>query len=300
MGSHVGNEQDILNSLECLSNGFLSLEPILVVQCLEISQILLLIFLSRHSFTSLLVHFTMELIDQVKTITCAFKLKKPSHVANCFKLGLSKYNVFLDTEHIKTIVISGHVSLCIRHILENQHHQALFTLNTMEQYLLNQNDEFFCLMCYLKALANFNLEEFEITLCYLSQMVECLMEPFIESRCYLLLGRTHLKMGNSDLAMQSLEKLKDSEFSNIMAYYMSLHYEMNNMQFMQMVVLEQASKVKLVTIYFVLVAAAYHINILYNNLKWLFREILMDIKGMRNCPIVTQQRCLLFYTLNQI
>jgi len=242
----------------------------------------------------------MELIDQVKTITCAFKLKKPSHVANCFKLGLSKYNVFLDTEHIKTIVISGHVSLCIRHILENQHHQALFTLNTMEQYLLNQNDEFFCLMCYLKALANFNLEEFEITLCYLSQMVECLMEPFIESRCYLLLGRTHLKMGNSDLAMQSLEKLKDSEFSNIMAYYMSLHYEMNNMQFMQMVVLEQASKVKLVTIYFVLVAAAYHINILYNNLKWLFREILMDIKGMRNCPIVTQQRCLLFYTLNQI
>jgi len=182
----------------------------------------------------------------VKTITCAFKLKKPRHVANCFKLGLSKINVFLDTESIKTIIISGHVSLCVRQILENQHQQALSTLNTMEQYL-DQNDEFFCLMCYLKALANFNLEEFEITLCYLSQMVECLMEPFIKSRCYLLLGRTHLKMGNSDLALQSLEELKESEFNNIMAYYVSQHYGMNNMQFMQMVVLEQAIKVMLIT-----------------------------------------------------
>ncbi|XP_022173475.1 uncharacterized protein LOC111035945 isoform X1 [Myzus persicae] len=241
LGSHIGNEQDILNSLECLSNGFLGLEPILVVQCLEISQILLLIFLSQRSFTSLLVNFTMELINQVKTITCAFKVKKPNHVANCFKLGLSKINVFLDTEHMRTIITSGHVALCIRHILENQHQQALSTLNTIEQYV-NQNDEFFCLLCYLKALANFNLEQFEITLCYLSQMVKCLMEPFIKSRCYLLLGRTHLKMGNSDLAIQSLEELKESEFNNIMAYYVSQHYGMNNMQFMQMVVLEQAIK----------------------------------------------------------
>lgn len=248
LGSHVGNEQDILNSLECLSNGFLGLEPILVVQCLEISQLLLLIFSSQHSFASLLVPFTMEFIDQVKTIMFAFKLKKPRHVSNCFKLGLSKINVFLDTEHIKTIIINGHVSLCIRHILENHHQQALSTLNAMEQYL-NQNDEFFCLMCYLKALTNFNLEELEITLCYLSQMVECLMEPFIKSRCYLLLGRTHLKMGNSDLGMQSLEKLKGSEFNNIMAYYMSQYYEMNDMQFMQMVVLEQAIKVMLITMF---------------------------------------------------
>jgi len=189
----------------------------------------------------------MELIDQVNTIMCAFKLKKPRHVANCFKLGLTKINVFLDTEHIKTIIINGHVSLCIRHILENQHQPALSALNTMEQYL-KQNDEIFCLMCYLKALANFNLEEFEIALCYLSQMAECLMESFIKSRCYLLLGRTHLKMGNSDLAMQSLEKLKGSEFNNIMAYYMSQHYEINDMRFMQMVVLEQAIKVMLITI----------------------------------------------------
>jgi hypothetical protein len=124
----------------------------------------------------------MELIDKIKTITCAFKLKKSSHVADCFKLGLSKMNVFLDTEHIKTTIIIGHVSLCIRHILENQHQQALCTLNKMDQYL-NQNDEFFCLICYLKALANFNLDEFEMALCYLSQMVECPMEFFIKSRC---------------------------------------------------------------------------------------------------------------------
>ncbi|XP_025198606.1 uncharacterized protein LOC112596938 [Melanaphis sacchari] len=240
-GSHVGNEQDILNSLECLANRFLSLEPILVVQCLEISQLLLLIFLSRRSFTTLLVHFTMELIDKIKTITCAFKLKRPSHVFNCFKLGLSKINVLLDTEHIKTIIICGHVSLCIKNILENQHQQVLCTLNQMDEYL-SQNDEFFCLMCYLKALANYNLDEFEMTLCYLSQMVECPMEPFIRSRYYLLLGRTHSKMSNSDLAIQSFEKLKGSEFNNIMAYYMSQHYEMINMQFMQMVVLEQAIK----------------------------------------------------------
>lgn len=241
LGSLVGKEQDILNCLECLSNGFLGLEPILVVQCMEISQILLLIFLSRHSFSSLLVHFTTELMDQIKTITCAFKLNRPKHVVNCFKLGFSKINVFLDTEHIKTVIIIGHMSLCISHILENQYQQVLSTLDAMEQYL-NQNDEFFCLMCYLKAFANFNLEELNASLCYLSQMTECLMEPFIKSRCYLLLGRTHLKLGNSDLAMQSLEKLKESEFCIIMAYYMSQHYEMNNMQFMQMVVLEQAIK----------------------------------------------------------
>ncbi|XP_027852543.2 uncharacterized protein LOC114131500 isoform X2 [Aphis gossypii] len=240
-GSHVGNEQDILNSLECLANRFLSLEPILVVQCLEISQILLLIFLSRRSFTSLLVDFTMELIDKIKTITCAFKLKRPRHVVNCFKLGLSKINDFLDTEHIKTTIISGHVSLCIRHILENQNQQALCILNKMEQYM-NQNDELFCLMCYLKALVNFNLDELEMALCYLSQMVEYPMETFVKSRCYLLLGRTHSKIGNSDLAIQSFEELKGSIFNNIMTYYMSQHYEMNNMQFMQMVVLEQAIK----------------------------------------------------------
>jgi len=231
----------------------------------------------------------MELIDQAKTIMCAFKLKKPTHVANCFKLGLSKINVFLDTEHIKTLIINGHVSLCIRHILENQHTQALSTLNTMNQYL-NKNDEFFGLMCYLKALASFNLEELEITLCYLSQMVECLMEPFIKSRCYLLLGRTHLKMGNSDLALQSFEKLKETEFNNIMAYYMSQNYEMNDMQFMQMVVLEQAIKVIQCLKY-----------ILCYNLKLLFREILMDnIEGTKNYQTVTLQRYLLFYILNRI
>jgi hypothetical protein len=49
------------------------------------------------------------------------------------------------------------------------------------------------------------------------------------------------------LAIQSFEKLKGSEFNNIIAYYMSQHYEMNNMQFMQMVVLEQAIKVMLIT-----------------------------------------------------
>lgn len=243
----MGDEQDILNSLECLSNGFLGLEPILVVQCLEISQILLLIFLSQRRFTSLLVHFTLQLIDQIKTIMCAFEHKTSRHVTNCFKLGLSKINVFLDTEHIKTMIVSGHVSLCIRHILENQNQQALCSLATVESYL-NQNDELFCLMCYLKALVNFNLEEFEVTLCYLSQMTECLMEPFIKSRCYLLLGRTHSKMGNSDLAVKYLEKLKDTEFNNIMAYYISKHYETNNMQFMQMVVLEHAIKVMLVLI----------------------------------------------------
>jgi len=34
-----------------------------------------------------------------------------------------------------------------------------------------------------------------------------------------------------------------------MAYYMAQHYEMNDMQFMQMVVLEQAIKVMLITIF---------------------------------------------------
>jgi len=190
----------------------------------------------------------MQLIDQIKTIMSAFQLKRQRHIANCFKLGLSKINVFLDTEHIKTIIVSGHVSLCIKYILDSQHQQALCSLNTVEQYL-NQNDELFCLMYYLKALANFNLKELEITLCYLSQMAECLMEPFIKSRCNLLLGRTHSKMGNNDLAIKSLEKLKESEFNNIMTYYMSEHYEMNNMQFMQMVVLEQAIKVMVITMF---------------------------------------------------
>jgi len=69
------------------------------------------------------------------------------------------------------------------------------------------------------------------------------MEPFIKSRCYLLLGRTYSKMGNSESAINTFEKLRTTEFNKIMAYYMSQHYEMNNMQFTQMMVLEQAIKV---------------------------------------------------------
>lgn len=242
MSSHIGKEQNILNCLECLSNRFLSLEPILVVQCIEISQLLLLVFLSKRSFTSLLVNFTMQLIDQIKIILGAFKLKKSDHTTNCFKLGLSKINNFLGIEDIKTIIVSGHVSLCIKHILENQYRQALYTLNTVDQHL-NSDDELFGLVNYLKALINFNLEEFEVTLYYLSQMSDDLMEPFIRSRCYLLFGRTYSKMGNSDLAISTFEKLKESGFEKIMAYYMSQHYEINNMQFSQIMVLEQAIKV---------------------------------------------------------
>uniref|UniRef100_A0A2S2PWC2 Uncharacterized protein n=1 Tax=Sipha flava TaxID=143950 RepID=A0A2S2PWC2_9HEMI len=193
LSSFVNHEEDILNSLECLSNRFLSLKPILVVQCLEISQILLLVFLSRCSFDSLLVQFTVQFLDQFKTIAVAFKHKKFNQISNCFKFGLSKINVFLDIENIKTIIVSSHVSLCIKYVLENQHRQALCTLSTVDQYM-DSNDELYCLMCYLKALVNFNLEEFEVTLYYLSEMVNCLMEPFIKSRYFLLLGRTHSKI----------------------------------------------------------------------------------------------------------
>lgn len=240
--SHVGKEHSILNCLESLSNGFLRLEPILVVQCLEMSQILLLVFLSRHCFTSLLVYFTTQLIDQIKTIMSAFKQKQSKHVLKCFKLGLSKINDFLDIENITTIIVCSHVSLCVKYILDNQYRQALYTLSTIDQYL-NPNDELYCLMCYLKALINFNLEEFEVTLYYLSQMAHCFMEPFTKSRCYLLLGRTHSKMGNGDLAISTFEKLKETKFNKIMAYYMSQHYEENNMYFTQMLVLEQVIKV---------------------------------------------------------
>lgn len=242
MSSLVDKEEDILHSLECLSNRFLSLEPILVVQCLEISQVLLLVFLSRRGFTSLLTNFTTQIINQSKTISCNFKHSKHNFIRNCFKLGPIKMNTFLDIEHINTIVVSAHVALCIKHILENQHRQALFTLSSVDQFL-DPNDELFCLICYLKALVNFNLEEFEVTLFYLSQMINCLMEPFIKSRCYLLLGRTHSKMGNGDLALESFEKLKETKYNKIMAYYMSQHYEINNMQFTQIMVLEQAIKV---------------------------------------------------------
>lgn len=242
LSSHIGIEQDIVNCLECLSNRFLSLEPILVVQCLEISQTLLLVFLSKRCFTSLLVNFTIKLIDKIKIIICAFKHKKSDHITNCFKLGLFKINNFLNIEDINTIIVSGHVSLCIKHILENQNRQALCTLNTVDQYL-NSNDDLFSLMNYLKAFINFNLEEFDVTLYYLSQISEYLMEPFIKSRCYLLFGRTHSKMGNNDLAISTFEKLRESGFEQIMAYYMSQHYEINNMHFSQIMVLEQAIKV---------------------------------------------------------
>lgn len=248
LSSHIGEEQDLLNNFECLSNGFLSLEPILVVQCLEISQILLLVFLRRDCFTSLLVNFTTQMIHQIKTVMCAFKHKNQNHVANCFKFGLSKINDLLNIEQIKTITACGHISLCIKHILESQYRQALCTLSTVDQYL-GINDELFCLICYLKALTNFNLEEFEVTLYYLAQMTDCLMEPFIKSRYYLLLGQTHSKIGNCDLAISTYEKLNNTEFNKIMAYYMSQHYEMNNMQFTQIMVLEQAIKVMLTTMY---------------------------------------------------
>lgn len=241
--SHVGKEQDIADCLECLSNRCLSLEPILVVQCLEISQLLSFLFLSRHRFTSLLVNFTMQSIHTMKTIMCAFNRKKSYCIANCFKLGLSKINIFLDTEHIKTIIVNSHVSLCIKHILENEHRQALCVLDTVDQYLDTNDEQLFSLVCYLKALVNFNLEEFEGTLYYLSQMANFFMDPFVKSRCYLLLGRTHSKMGNNESAINTFEKLKTIEFSKVMAYYMSQHYEINNMQFTQMIVLEQAIKV---------------------------------------------------------
>lgn len=242
LSSLVDKEEDILHTLECLSNKFLSLEPILIVQCLEISQILLLVFLSRRCFTSLLTNFSTQMINQIKIITSNFKHNKHIFISNCFKLGLSKINTFLDIEYINTIVISAHVSLCIKYILENQNRQALFTLSTVDEFL-NSNDELFCVICYLKALVNFNLEDFEVTLFYLSQMMNCLMEPFIKSRCYLLLGRTHSKMGNSDLALETFEKLKETKYNKIMTYYMSQHYEINNMQFSQVMVLEQAIKV---------------------------------------------------------
>lgn len=227
----------------------LSLEPILVVQCLEISQLLSFIFLSRHCLTSLLVSFTMQSIDTIKTIMCAFNRKKSYCIANCFKLGLSKINIFLDTEHIKTIIVNSHVSLCIKHILENQHQQALCILNTVDQYLDTNDEQLFGLVCYLKALVTFNLEEFEGTLYHLSQMANFSMNPFVKSRCYLLLGRTHSKMGNNETAINTFEKLKTTEFSKIMAYYMSQHYEVNNMQFTQMIVLEQAIKVTLLAMF---------------------------------------------------
>lgn len=241
--SHVGKEQDIVDCLEYLSNRCLSLKPILVVQCLEISQLLSFIFLSRHCFTSLLVNFTMQSIHTIKTIMCAFNRKQSCCIANCFKLGLSKINIFLDTEHIKTVIVNSHVSLCIKHILENEHQQALCILNTVDQYIDANDEQLFGLMCYLKALVNFNLGEFEETLYYLSQMADFLMDPFVKSRCYLLLGRTHSKMGNNEFAINTFEKLKTIEFNKVMAYYMSQHYEINNMQFTQMMVLEQAIKV---------------------------------------------------------
>lgn len=247
LSSLVDKEEDILNCLECLSNKFLSLEPILVVQCLEISQILLLVFLSRRCFTTLLVHFTTQIINETKTITRAFEHSKHRFIGNCFKLGLSKINTLLDLEQVKSIVVSAHVSLCIKYILENQHRQALCILSTADQFL-NSNDELFCVIRYLNALVYFNLEEFEKTLYHLSQMTNCLMEPFIKSRCHLLLGRTQSKMGNSDLAIETFEKLKETKYNKIMAYYLSQHYEMNNMQFAQIMVLEQAIKVMLTEI----------------------------------------------------
>lgn len=293
LSSHVGKEQDILDSLECLSNKFLSLKPLLVVQCLEISQMLLFVFLSRRYFTSLLVHFTMQLIDQIKTIMSAFNFKKPNVISNCFKLGISKINTYLDTEHIKTIIVSGHVCLCINNILENQYQSALSALSTIDQYL-ETNSELFYLACYLKALVNFNLEEFEVTLYYLSQMANCLMEPFMKSRCYLLLGRTYSKMGNSESALSTFEKLRTTEFNKIMAYYMSQHYEMNNMQFTQMMVLEQAIKVKV---------SIYRLKIYTFGTYFLVisREILIETMiSMRIYPSVSSLRYLLFCTLSRI
>lgn len=225
---------------------FLNLEPILVVQCLEIAQVLQLVFLSRRCFTMLLVPFAVQSIENIKTITYAFKLKKKNnYVDSCFKLGLLKMNALLDTDHIGSIIASCHVSLCIHYVLDNQYRQALCTLSTVDQYVV-PDDELFCLVCYLKAFVNFNLEEFEVTLYYLSQMVNCSMEPFIRSRYYILLGRTRSKMNNGDLALSAFEKLKETEFHRIMAYYMSQHYEMNNMQFKQMIVLEQVIKVMLI------------------------------------------------------
>lgn len=244
----MDKEEDILNSLEYLSNKFLSLKPILVVQCLEISQILQLVFLSRRCFTSLLVNFTTEIINKAKTITRAFEHSKHRFIGNCFKFGLSKINTLLNLEQIKTIIVSAHVSLCINYILENQYRQALCTLSTVDQFL-DSNDELLCVIYYLNGLVNFNLEEFDKTLYFLSQMSNCLMEPFIKSRCYLLLGRTHSKMGNSDLAIETFEKLKETKYNKIMAYYMSQHYEMNKMQFAQIMVLEQAIKVILTVSY---------------------------------------------------
>jgi len=243
LSTHVGVEQDILNTLERLSNRFLSLEPLLVVQCLEISQLLMLVFLSRRCFTSALAQFTKQLLDQIDTIMCAFKYKKSNCVANCFKLGLLKINIFLDAENaMKTIIVSAYVTLSVGHILENQHLQALCTLSTVDRYL-DPDDELFSLVYYLKALANFNSGEHEVALYYLSQIADCLMEPFAKSRCYLLLGRAYSVMGNNDLTISTFEKLQNSAFNKIMAYYMSQHYERNNMQFTQIMVLEQAIKV---------------------------------------------------------
>lgn len=255
LSSHVGKEQDILNSLECLSNKFLNLQPILVVQCLEISQTLLFVFLIRNCFTSLLVHFTMELIDKIKTIINVLDKKKSCGFTNCFKLGISKINAFLDTKHIHSIIASSHISLCVKNTLDNQHRQALCALSTIDQYIDPKNNLFY-LACYLKALVNFNLEDYEVSLYYLSQMTDFPMELFMKSRYYLLLGRTHSKMENNELAVNSFEKLKSSKFNKIMAYHLSQHYETNNMQFTQMLVLEQAIKVtavhKLYSLYLII------------------------------------------------
>jgi len=261
LSTHIGVEQDIVNTLKQLSNRFLSLEPPLVVQCLEISQLLILVYLSRRCFASILVQFTMLVLDQIEIIMQAFKHKTSSNrVTDCFKLGLLKINTFLDADHIKTIVVSCHVSLCIKCISENQHQQAINILSTVDQYLDSDN-ELVCLVCYLKAFAHFNLDNFEEAFYYLSQMDDYLMEPFVKSRYNLLLGRIYSKMGNKELAISTFTKLQSSVFSRIMAYYMLQHYELNNLPFTQIMVLEQTIKV----IYFIfLIIKSFHIMVFYN------------------------------------
>ncbi|XP_050441484.1 uncharacterized protein LOC126846251 [Adelges cooleyi] len=238
LSSHVGEEENILKSLEHLSNMFLCLEPILVIQCLEVSQILMQVFLCRQTYVTLFMDFISEILDKVNTIITTLKHKKSNIVFNCFKFGLSPINSFLSIDHINTVIITAHVSLCIGYTLERQHKQALSVLSTVDQYT-DIKDQIFCLQCYLQAFANFNLEKYEDSFYYLAQMTNCSMDEFIRSRYYILLGRNYSKSEKSDMAISTFEKLKDSKYNRAMAFYMSQHYEYNSVKLTQILVLDQ-------------------------------------------------------------
>ncbi|XP_050523834.1 uncharacterized protein LOC126895701 isoform X2 [Daktulosphaira vitifoliae] len=241
LSSHVGQEQNVLHCLENISNMFICLDSLIVVECIEVTQILLLIFLTHQSCISLFFHFILKVLSQAQNIINSFKFKKNIQNFNCFKFGLLKINSFLSVNHINSIIGSLHISLCIGYILEHQYQEVITTLINIDQYI-EFKDELFCLLCYVQAVANFNLEDYESTFYYLAQMDNCTMDLFMRSRCYLLLGRTYSKVGNSDMAIDAFEKLKDSKYNKIMAFYMFQHYEKNNMEITHLIVLDQVLK----------------------------------------------------------